>query len=66
MGGETAITNSYRLALVIAAAVAGAAAPLTFFGLSGRVRADRTARRVHCAVDGAPLQPSPAAQPSHQ
>jgi hypothetical protein len=63
--GAAEVTDSYRLALVIAAAMAAGAAPLAFIGLGGRVRAQRTARTLHCAVDGAPLQPGPTAQPSH-
>jgi EmrB/QacA subfamily drug resistance transporter len=59
------VTSSYRLALLMAATLAAAAAPLAFIGLSGRLRAQRTARPVHCAVDGAPLQPNRAAYPSH-
>lgn len=62
--GPEEVTDSYRLGVLIAAAVAAAAAPLAFIGLSGRVRANRTLRPVHCAVDGAPLQPAPAAQPT--
>jgi predicted MFS family arabinose efflux permease len=60
--GAAEVTDSYRLALVIAAAAAASAAPLALVGLSGRVRAQRTARTVYCAVDGAPLQPSPVVQ----
>lgn len=52
------ITHAFRLGLVITAAVAAAAAPLAFFGLSAHVRAPCTARRVHCNLDGAPLQPT--------
>ncbi len=53
----TEVTHSVRLALVIAACIAAAASPLAFFGLDTQTRAPCTARRVHCAVDGAPLQP---------
>src|SRR5207244_2604433 len=42
-----------------ASCVAAAAGPLAFIGLIAHVRAPRTARRVHCAIDGAPLQPDP-------
>ena len=55
--GPAEITRSYQLALVLAAITAAAAAPLAFVGLGGHIRAPRTVRRVHCAVDGAPLQP---------
>ena len=57
--GADAITQSFRVGLVIAALLATAAAPLAFFGLTRRVRAPETVRRVHCAIDGAPLQPDP-------
>jgi EmrB/QacA subfamily drug resistance transporter len=62
--GAEEITNSFRLALVIASAMAAGAAPLAFIGLGGRVRVQRTLRPLHCAVDGAPLQPGTSAQPS--
>jgi hypothetical protein len=51
------ITHAFRLGLVVTAFVAAAAGPLAFFGLSEHARAPRTARHVHCALDGAPLQP---------
>jgi MFS family permease len=54
-----ATTDAFRIALTIAAALAIGAAPLAFFGLTSRTRAPRTARHVHCAVDGAPLQADP-------
>ncbi len=53
------ITHAFRLGMVITACIAAAAAPLAFIGLDPRAGAPRTARRVHCAVDGAPLQPHP-------
>jgi MFS family permease len=55
--GAAEVTDSYRTALAIAAAMATGAAPLAFIGLSGRVRAPRTVRPLHCAVDGAPIHP---------
>ncbi|MEP7111736.1 MAG: DHA2 family efflux MFS transporter permease subunit [Ilumatobacteraceae bacterium] len=51
------ITHAFRLGLVITASVAAASAPLAFIGLGAHTRAPRTARRVQCALDGAPLQP---------
>ncbi len=62
--GADQVTHSFRISLVIAAIVAAAAAPLSFFGLSGRARAKRTARTVFCSVDGPPLHPDPAQCPS--
>ena len=57
--GAAEVTHAFRLSLVIAAVLAAAAAPLSFIGLSARAQARRTARRVHCAVDGPPLQADP-------
>ena len=51
------ITHAFRLGLVVTACVAAAASPLAFFGLGEHARAPRTARHVHCSLDGAPLQP---------
>jgi EmrB/QacA subfamily drug resistance transporter len=62
--GPAQITHAFRVALVVAACISMAAGPLAWFGLRARVRAARTARRVHCAVDGAPLQPDPARCPA--
>ena len=50
------VTHAFRLALIITASVAACAGPLALLGLSPRVRAPCTARRLQCAVDGAPLQ----------
>jgi EmrB/QacA subfamily drug resistance transporter len=63
-GGEQ-LTHSFRLALVIAGCVAAAAAPLAFIGLGARLRPHRTARRVHCAIEGPPLQPDPQHAPTN-
>jgi hypothetical protein len=54
-----AVTDAYRGALLIAAAVAAIASPVMVLGLSGPIRAHRAARRLHCAVDGPPLQATP-------
>jgi EmrB/QacA subfamily drug resistance transporter len=61
--GAAAITSAFRTALVIAACLCAAAAPLSFVGLSSRVRARGSARRTYCSVDGPPLQPDPALCP---
>ena len=58
------VTDSYRVSLVITALVAAAAAPVCFIGLGRRVRCVPSARRVHCAVDGPPLQPDPVRCPA--
>jgi MFS family permease len=55
--GAAEVTHAFRLSLVIAALVAAGAGPLSFIGLGAHVRGPRSARRVHCAVDGPPLQP---------
>jgi EmrB/QacA subfamily drug resistance transporter len=57
--GSVDVTNSFRISLVIAAAIAAAAAPISFVGLGPHIRTRRSARRFHCAVDGPPLQPDP-------
>lgn len=51
------LTHAFRLGLFVTAGVAAAAGPLAFFGLGEHDPAPRTARRVHCSLDGAPLQP---------
>jgi MFS family permease len=58
--GPAAVTHSFRVALVIAACVAAAAAPLALIGLAPTPLARPSARRLHCAVDGPPLQPDPS------
>src|SRR5581483_7357001 len=62
--GAPQLTHSFRVALVISAVIAAAASPLSFVGLSRHVHARRTARRVHCALDGAPLQADPRLCPA--
>ena len=62
--GANEVTTAYRTGLVIAAGLAAAAAPIAAIGLSTRVRAVRSAREVHCAVDGTPLQPDPRRCPA--
>jgi MFS family permease len=57
--GAAEITHSFRVAIVLSAAVAASAALPALFGLAGAVRAPRTPRRVHCQLDGTPLQPDP-------
>ncbi len=64
--GAHAITHAFRVATVVAAAIAVAASPIALIGLSPRVRGLATARRVHCAIDGAPIQPDPARCPQRQ
>jgi EmrB/QacA subfamily drug resistance transporter len=53
------VTDSFRTALMIAAVLAALAAPVSFVGLGTRISVRRSARRLHCAVDGPPLQPDP-------
>ncbi len=57
--GPQEVTAAFRTALVIVAIVAAAAGPLCFFGLRTGDRGSRSARRVMCPVDGAPIQPDP-------
>jgi EmrB/QacA subfamily drug resistance transporter len=51
------ITHAFRVGLIVTACIAAAAGPLAFFGLGEHARAPRTARHVHCSLDGTPLQP---------
>jgi EmrB/QacA subfamily drug resistance transporter len=62
--GIDAVTDAYRTALTIAAAVVAVATPVMLFGLPGRIRSAHTHRRLHCAVDGPPLQPDPRRCPA--
>jgi hypothetical protein len=58
-----ATTDAFRTSLLIAAIVAAAAAPVSWFGLRQESRATGSVRRLHCAVDAPPLQPDPARCP---
>ncbi len=57
--GAAEVTHSFRIALVISACIAATAGPLVLIGLGPVGRSRRTARPVHCAVDGPPLQSDP-------
>jgi drug resistance transporter, EmrB/QacA subfamily len=61
--GPVEVTEAFRTAMVIVACVAMAAGPLCFVGLGPHARGRRSARRVVCPVDGAPLQPDPGRCP---
>jgi EmrB/QacA subfamily drug resistance transporter len=61
--GAIEVTNAFRTSLVIAAVIAAGAGPLSFVGLGTHVRSRPSARRMHCSVDGPPLQPDPARCP---
>lgn len=61
--GAAEVTDAYRVALLITAGLAAAAGPIMAVGLAARVRAPRVVRRLHCAVDGPPIQPDPARCP---
>ena len=62
--GVAAITDSYRTAMLVAAGLAAAAGLIMAMGLAPQGRSQRTAREVHCPVDGPPLQPDPARCPA--
>ena len=62
--GPAEVTDAVRTGLVIAAVLAAAAGPLCFVGLAPRPASRRSARRLHCAVDGPPLQPDPQRCPA--
>jgi EmrB/QacA subfamily drug resistance transporter len=51
-----AVTHAFRIALVVSAALAASAALTAFFGLRRTVTCDHSPRRVHCHLDGPPLQ----------
>ena len=53
------VSESYRSVLLIAAALAVAAGLVMSVGLAPHLRLPRSVRRLHCAVDGPPLQPDP-------
>ncbi len=57
--GPDAVTHAYRIAMLIAAALAASASVVAAVGLRRHVGVRRSARRVLCAVDGTPLQPDP-------
>lgn len=59
----TQVTHAFRLSLVVAACLAVTASPLALAGLAHKASAARTARPVHCAIDGPPLQPDRARCP---
>ena len=61
--GPAATTEAYRTAMWIASALAVVASAVAAFGLPRAPRTRRSARRYTCPVDGAPLQPDPAACP---
>jgi EmrB/QacA subfamily drug resistance transporter len=61
--GAAEVTDAFRLSLLIAALIAAAAAPVSLIGLGDRARTRPSARRLHCAVDGPPLQPDPTRCP---
>ena len=57
--GADEVTEAVRTALVIAAALAVTAGVVMSIGLAPHVRSSRTVRRIHCAVEGPPIQPDP-------
>jgi EmrB/QacA subfamily drug resistance transporter len=54
-----AVTDAFRTALVVAATLAAASAPIALIGLRPDTATAPTPRRSHCAVDGPPMQPDP-------
>jgi EmrB/QacA subfamily drug resistance transporter len=62
--GPAQVTHSFRLGLIVAAAIAALGAPLAFIGLGPHARTRLSARRVHCAIDGPPIQPDPQRCPA--
>jgi MFS family permease len=62
--GADAITDAFRICMVIAACLAAAAAPLALLGLAPRLGTTSSPRRSFCPVDGPPLQPDPGRCPA--
>ena len=62
--GPEQVTDAVRTAIVIAAVLAAGAGLLCFVGLAPRATWRASARRMHCAVDGPPLQPDPQRCPA--
>ncbi len=61
--GPAEVSDAVSTSLVITAAIAAAAAPISFVGLAPGARAARSARRRYCPVDGPPLLPDPSQCP---
>jgi EmrB/QacA subfamily drug resistance transporter len=61
--GPAEVTHAVRIAIVISAALAASAGVLMYVGLAPHPRSAWSPRRVHCAVDGPPLQPDPGKCP---
>ena len=61
--GPAAITDAFRVGMVIAALLAVVASAISAIGLPRHAKATGSARRYHSAVDGTPLQPDPAVCP---
>jgi EmrB/QacA subfamily drug resistance transporter len=57
--GKVAVTHSFRLCVIMTAAIAASAGPLSFVGLGAHARMRRSARRKHCSIDAPPVQPDP-------
>jgi hypothetical protein len=54
--GAAAVTHAFRIAIFIAAGVAASAALTAFIGLARTTSCEPTDRKVHCHLDGPPLQ----------
>jgi EmrB/QacA subfamily drug resistance transporter len=57
--GPSAVTNSFRLGMIVAAALAAVSGPLMFFSLRKETPAAESDRKVYCPVDGPPIQRCP-------
>lgn len=62
--GADAVTDAFRIAMWAAAGLAVAGALISAVGLPRRVDVAASARRFHCAVDAAPVQPDPRQCPA--
>jgi EmrB/QacA subfamily drug resistance transporter len=61
--GPGEVTDAYRTAMMVAAVLAVVSSAIAAVGLPRRPGTAPSARRYHCAVDAAPLQPDPKVCP---
>jgi EmrB/QacA subfamily drug resistance transporter len=57
--GPAAVTDAFRISMIITAICAATASPICFFGLRPEAPTRDSARRTICPVDGPPLEPDP-------
>ncbi len=62
--GPAAVTDAFRVSLIITAICAAVASPICFLGLRPQAPTRDSARRSVCPVDGPPLEPDPRVCPA--